>query len=207
MMVLSMTRSTPNLHVVAGIIIFLFLSACTPKWALIEKANEIRSFNDIEYQAPMNWMMNNPIDQYVKIERNGRIEKYDFNLVSFTYNGWVYEGISLFSIDQKDAFPYLKRSITSSTPIEDVAELYIAEHFKTDNEDIHFIEPINIDGQHGFRIVMEYRTSDAIQFKKQTIGFVYRDKLYVAMYGAPTANFYSKYESIFNEVVASIRLK
>lgn len=182
------------------------LSGCSA-WTYVSNADERETFDDISYSPPAHWLLRTPTNNYLKLSSNSWIKKVNFNRMRLTRNGVLLETIELFSIDQKDAFPFLRKSVTEKTKVEDLAEMYVAEHLDSYSVTIVENEPAKLANRDSFHITAKTMNSDGIELTRQHYGFIYKKKLYVITYKAPTKYYYQQYINTFEKLLKSCKVE
>jgi len=187
-------------------ILVLVSTACAPQWQYIESKNERIYFDRVSFIPASQWMLNIPSSKYINIKMKDRLKKVNFNKVNLTHNGFNLESITFFSINSAQAFPLINRKAAANLPLENLAEKYIAEHYREKKIQILRNEPATIARQECFHIILRQTLSDGTEFTTQTYGFVYKGRLYIISYKAPTIYFYKKYQRAFTDLLNSIEL-
>jgi hypothetical protein len=109
------------------------------------------------------------------------------------------------------AFKALEKAADPSQLPSELADLYLAEMRKEDEDEIPSLEivanePARIAGHDAFRVHVRYRTGEGLRYDLIAYGFVTATHFYTIIYTAPTLHFFEQERRQLDAAVRSFKL-
>jgi hypothetical protein len=104
----------------------------------------------------------------------------------------------------------LRKTVTATTPIIDLAELELAE-FKAKNPNAASVKVIenslaNVSGQPAYKLHLQYLNDKGLRFERLVYGFSNTQYVYRLSYVAPTLHYFQRDQAAFQKVVNDFKL-
>lgn len=182
-----------NLLKFIAISCLLVLTACVTTWKPIAEPEFISAKDSYSVTLPSDWI------EYALVK----------DALVITKDGTDLQTIKVIRDDHKMAFEKIEKSSNANMLPQEVAENLIAEikaSYSLDNINVLSNDPAALDGQPGYRLLMEYKTDRGLRRKYLAYGFVHKKGLYTLVYEAPTLHYFDRDLVVFEAVVKSFRL-
>jgi len=180
---------------IIALAIFFALTGCASStWTPVEEATFVAPKDSFSVDLPSGWI------NYTRA-RNTKV---------ITKDGLELQSIRILRDDHKKAFSAIEKDSNPNMLPQEVAENLIAEikaTYELDNIDTLSNDPALIDGQPGFRVLLEYKTERGLRRKYLAYGFVNDKGLYTMIYTAPTLHYYDRDVQVFESVVKSFKIQ
>lgn len=172
----------------------LALSGCASStWTPVEEATFVAPKDSFSVDLPSGWI------NFARAK----------NVTVVTKDGLDLQSIRIIRDDHKKAFKAIEKDSSANMLPQEVAENLIAEvkaSYELDNIDTLSNDPVTIDGQPGFRLLLEYKTDRGLRRKYLAYGFVNDKGLYTMIYTAPTLHYFDRDLKVFERVVESFKI-
>lgn len=171
----------------------LSLAGCAT-WARVEKAQTAAPDNTYTVELPVGWVRLVLVQDRIQITRDGPL----LNVIAIT------------RLAGDKAFQKTKKTAQDNMLPSELAELQIAE-MKSAGEPLANMsvlenEPAMISGKPGYRLRVQFRNRQGLDFEQLVYGLADGKNYYVMLYQAPSLHYFQKSRPDFDRVVASFKL-
>jgi hypothetical protein len=182
------------MRILSLLLMTLLLAGCVPQWVRVDTKDTAYQGKGYRIQLPAGWV---------------RIESDDTLVV--TRDGPGLQKLMVRVRPNDKAFKQLEKGADPKQLPSELAELYLAEMRKEDEDEIPSLEivanePARIAGHDAFRVHVRYRTGDGLRYDLIAYGFVTETHFYSIIYTAPTLHFFEQDKGQLDAAVASFRL-
>jgi hypothetical protein len=193
------TSSFSATKVLAGLSIALSLGACAPTWVQVDKSNVALSGegpgSKSSFKAPEGWL---------------RIDQPIMSGLLMSKDGEGVQQIQMAQTTPERIFALSKIKVAAKTSPEDLAAAF-QTHYKSSlgggEVQSKSVTPIMLSGQSGFRSHFTMKDQKGAPREIVVVGAQRGNEVFYASYNALAIHYFQRDLPVFDQLVASIRLK
>ncbi len=169
--------------------------APTPYWTLTDDLNKVVKSTSFEFTVPEGWSRSTSADSWDRVKIDDREQTVLLERMIASRDGVGIQTIVVTRRYPDTAFPAIKKKSNANMLPLEASDLYVSDLRKRKGlERLKVLgnKPVQINGQPGFQLLMEFKNDDGLRFRIVVHGFVDKTGLYTLGFTAPYLYYYER---------------
>ncbi|HXJ50105.1 MAG TPA: hypothetical protein VNH16_01835 [Burkholderiales bacterium] len=182
--------------------------AQAPYWTLTDDANRVLKSTSFEMTMPAGWTRTTTADTWEQVKVDDKQQTLLLEAVTASRDGVAIQAITVTRRYADTAFPTLKKKTNANMQPIEAADLYVSElrkRYGLERLRVVSNKPTQINGHHGFELVMEFKNDDGLRIRIVSNGFVDKTGFYTINYRAPVLYYFDRDYADYTKLVRSFR--
>lgn len=187
-------------------LIVFSISACAPKWQVVEKSEGPREKLNLSFAVPTGWYLFSKAGENLC---NLCLKNEDTILITKDFTALNFIVLARFDLDEK-LQPLGKKLDPNDTMFEIAEDIgnnlkqvgYFKKKFK-----IIKVTPHSFLGRDGFELMVQFNNPDGLPYKMLIVGTIIDHHLYTAKLSAPAYYYFDDIKGDFEEFISQIEYK
>jgi len=179
-----------------------------PYWTLTDDANGVLKSTSFEMTMPAGWTRTTTADTWEQVKVDDKQQTLLLEAVTASRDGVAIQAITVTRRYADTAFPTLKKKTNANMQPIEAADLYVSElrkRYGLERLRVVSNKPTQINGHHGFELVMEFKNDDGLRIRIVSNGFVDKTGFYTINYRAPVLYYFDRDYADYTKLVRSFR--